>query len=1190
VERFELVRALGSGVSGTVYEAFDRKHQARVALKLLHGRSGDPLVRFKREFRVLQGLHHPNLVSFGELFSDGDEWFFTMELLAGADFRAYVRPHDERDDVRIRAALRQVAEALGALHAAGIVHRDVKPANVVLSYDGRATLLDFGVVKDPRSPSQSSPELVSFVGTPGYMAPEQISGDAAPPADCYAAGVMLYEALVGRLPFMGKVADVLQAKQLGPPEAPIAIDPTVPLDLNDLALDLLALDPSVRPTAEDIAGRLPRVRTSSVPPSARARAFVGRAPERAALHLAADAVRAGEARVVILEGESGIGKTALARQAIAELRVADPRALVLEGRCRETEWIPYKAFDGPIEALAELMRSLSPAEAAVLLPLRASLVAQAFPALVRAAPTAFARARRASDVDLVRQRLLLFSAVRELFARVASRRTLVLFIDDLQWADADSFALLSEVTRGPDAPPMLVLATVREAGALPVTLRAERLRVGPLEARDAAELARRLAARSDATAAIDPQAVAREADGHPLFVTELVAHAVRATPDARAPRLDDAIAARIALLDAHARELLECIALAARPATRAVLARATSLEGNDTYRLANELCAASLVRVCGEHADKLEPFHDRVRNAVLRALDEPRTIKRHRRIAAALEFGDERDAEALAYHWHAAKKSDRAAPYAEEAAAEAERAFAFDQAARHWRMALDAVAADRREALLVRLGDALAHAGRSVEAAAAYGDAAAIAREPEVHLQRAADQLLRAGRIEEGLALAYAVLARLGISAPSSPWIALASFLFWRCVFAARGLSFREQSAADVTPRTLAKIDTTWSLTSALGTIDPIRGAYFQMRHLRMALRAGEPYRVVRAAALQIGYSAGPGADAWLRNERFAARCTALSARIGDPHGVALTELASGIACYLQGRFARSIELLDDAERRLRACPGTWGEIVRARRFALSALACLGRMRELRSRVYVQLRDAREHGDLHAMTSLRIGHPNLVWLMEDDADAARAEIDEAMQTWSLRDFQLEHHYALLAATNVDLYAGDAERAHARQKGAWPRLRRSFLLRIPAARIVAASSRARTAIALAARGPSNTGALLAEAERLARSVAREPLPFAAPTSDLLRAAIAWLSGHTNEARVHAWKAEDGFRRLDMRLLAAAARRRRGELLDDDALVHEADAWMRAEEISAPSRMTAMLAPGIGRSTETGTETP
>src|SRR5207249_1508459 len=147
----------------------------------------------------------------------GEEWFFTMELLEGSDFRSYVRPNEIKDDARIRSSMRQLAEALRALHVAGIVHRDVKPANVVVSGDGRATLLDFGVVKDPRSPSQSAPELVSFVGTPGYMAPEQISGDAGPAADCYAAGVMLYEALVGRLPFVGKVADVLQAKQLRAP-------------------------------------------------------------------------------------------------------------------------------------------------------------------------------------------------------------------------------------------------------------------------------------------------------------------------------------------------------------------------------------------------------------------------------------------------------------------------------------------------------------------------------------------------------------------------------------------------------------------------------------------------------------------------------------------------------------------------------------------------------------------------------------------------------------------------------------------------------------------------------------------------------------------------------------------------------------------------------------------------------------
>ncbi len=1176
-----------------MYEAFDREHQAKVALKLLHGRSGDPLARFKREFRALQSVRHPNIVSFGELFSDGDEWFFTMELLSGMDFRTFVRRGPTFDESRVRHSIAQLADALSVLHAVGIVHRDIKPANIMMSVDGRATLVDFGVVKDESSVSQSSPDLVSFVGTPAYMSPEQISGDAGPAADCYAVGVMLYEALVGKLPFGGKVADVLHAKQIRMPLAPHVVDVNVPRDLGELAIDLLAIEPEMRPTADEIVSRLTRSSraTSSAPPSSRTLAFVGRAAELIELRAAYDVASNGATRVVLIEGESGIGKSTLVRHFGIEIRAHDESALVLTSRCRETEWIPYKAFDGLIEGLSRFMRTLGDADAAVLLPVRAALVAQVFPSLMQVASVATAPVSRQSDVDAVHQRAKLFAAVRELFARVAQRYRLVLFIDDLQWADPDSMALLADVLRGPEAPALLLLATARGdafvGDATPKSLRdARRVRLGPMPPGDAKDLARKLAARSDATLVVDAGAIALEAEGHPLFIHELVCHAVASGDGTSTLRLDEALAARIALLDGPAREMLECVALAARPITRGVVARATSLQGNDTYRLANLLCAANLVKRSGAQAEKLEPFHDRVRQAVVKSLPPARAMKRHRRIAAALESGDGRDTEALAYHWREANKPDRAAKYAEEAAAEAERAFAFDQAAHLYTMALElgAPTLPKRVALLTKLGDALANGGRSDQAADAYRRAAAStsASEAVTHLQKAADQLIRAGHIQEGLALALDVLDQLGVRAPKTRWRAFASFLFWRCFFAVRGLAFRERSLSQISAHDLAKIDTAWSITSGLSTIDPIRGAYFQMRHLRMALDAGEPYRVVRAVALQIGYGAGPGAEAWMRSERMTAQCGALSERIGHPHGVALTRVAAGIACYLQGRFERSLVLFDDAEQRLRACPGTWGEIARTRRFALSALASLGRMRELRARVYAQLRDAREHGDMHALTNLRIGHPNLVWLMEDDVDAARHELRAAMTDWSLPGFHLEQHYELLASTNIDLYDGDPERARARQLDAWSRLEASHLLRIPAARVLATSSRARTAIAIAARDKAASAPLLHEAEALAKRIAREPLPFAVATSALLHAGIAFVRGRSDEAIERVAFAECAFYELDMRLHAAAARRWHGELLGHDmgrALVREADEWMEREGIASPRRMAAMVAPGF-----------
>ncbi len=159
--RFDLVRQLGRGASGVVYEAVERGRGEHVALKRLDLAHPGDVARFKREFRVLADLHHPSLARVGELMEVGGQWLLTMELVRGTDFLSYVRgaeglestptqldqgrdpgfapeggPFPRCHPGRLRACLPQLGEVLAALHAAGLVHRDVKPANVLVSDEG----------------------------------------------------------------------------------------------------------------------------------------------------------------------------------------------------------------------------------------------------------------------------------------------------------------------------------------------------------------------------------------------------------------------------------------------------------------------------------------------------------------------------------------------------------------------------------------------------------------------------------------------------------------------------------------------------------------------------------------------------------------------------------------------------------------------------------------------------------------------------------------------------------------------------------------------------------------------------------------------------------------------------------------------------------------------------------------------
>ena len=457
-DRFRLLAKLGAGSMGAVYRAYDQQQRREVALKTLERAGATSLYRFKREFRALADVAHPNLVCLYELLSERNHWFFTMELLDGVRFRSWVHrceqdvPEEsshpgassgisyatvpERDGfapvpngviahrgpartcdlARLRPALRQLVLGVDALHKAGWLHRDIKPSNVVVARDGRVVLVDFGLVTERDHESIRSSIARRVVGTPAYLSPEQAAcAPLGPASDWYSVGVLLYEALTGRLPFDGEVGEVLDSKQRRDPVPPSDLVP-VPADLDELCMALLRRRPEDRPDAAEMLSRLGERNPPATTAAAdrRPTVFVGRSKELRELEEACMATRSGKAVVFHVHGSSGMGKSALVEEFLDRVR-ADRSATVLAGRCYERESVPYKALDSVIDALSHELRRLG-RDAAALLPRDVWPLVRLFPVLKRAKAVDAAPLPAFDTPDPQQLRRRAFGALKELLA------------------------------------------------------------------------------------------------------------------------------------------------------------------------------------------------------------------------------------------------------------------------------------------------------------------------------------------------------------------------------------------------------------------------------------------------------------------------------------------------------------------------------------------------------------------------------------------------------------------------------------------------------------------------------------------------------------------------------------------------------------------------------------------------------
>ena len=1295
--RFKLIRQLGSGGFGAVYEAYDREREALVALKTLTDVSPTHLARFKREFRALTDLVHPNLVTLYELHHHHELWFFTMELLRGRDFIDHVtlRPGDERQALStestpditmeegpssveiaqdsqewLRAAMRaaeadpqllsspspsplrspraaahdmellrrmtaQLARGVMALHEARRLHRDIKPSNILVTTSGRVVLLDFGLVceLDLMGPNGFSRlrTPAHFVGTPHYMAPEQAMGrEVSPASDWYSVGVLLYQALTGHRPVEGKSPlQILLRKQSIEPRDVRELRPDAPSELAELAMRLLEREPEDRPEGAEILAALspepssmelllgPRAPSVYGPKRA---PFVGRARELEQLKRALHAlIHQRQGAILSVSGPSGLGKTALLRRFLRHARRLDAslEVLILEGRCYENESVPYKGVDSLIDQLAEHLESQPAHEVAALLeadPGAAGSIAAQLVALSRVFPVlrrvqgiedaALQAPQEGAQEDAALQRHLAFEGLRELLARLARRHALVLVMDDVQWADEDSAQLMEHVLLGPGSPPLLwalafreeereqhaflrrALALMRQADQ---PYQAQELVLEPLSEEEARQLASALLIDAH-----DPSAlrhIVQESSGSPFFVYEMARHLSAWRGASRAESLhvslEQVLYERTQQLSLSARTLLELLCVAGRPLPMDLARRAAQLGGRDQDALAllkNTLC----VQVRSVRQQRLlEPYHDRVRLAVLARQPIERTRELHLTLAQLLALEPGQDPEIIARHFLHAGQAQQALPHLQEAAEAASRALAFERAAQLYQEVLELRPwpREQRARLHERVAQCHGYVGRGTQAAQHFLEASEHVQtrgERRALRLSAANQRLRVGDHWRGLELLDELLDSSALPRPRKPAAMMVKLLAQRTRLQLRGVRV-DLAKLTQTPDEEARwrLELCWGAAQGVSAFDLRLGAYLGLTHLLEALECCQPHHLCCALATEAIYLCGVRRTR-ARGEQLLAQAASLTPLSHDrAYCEGLVCFSRGMTHYLRGSFQPAIDAWQEGLALIeRECVGMVWESEGMRLYRYAALELQGVLTPFWAELPRRLELARQRQDEHYSMAYELwGHFGL--LAQDRPEAMRASLERlGPRLAALPNYCLHHFWQLLSRMNLALYEGQPQQAWQVAQASWPALKRALIMQtVEIAAVTAYDLRGRVALSLwrheLQAGHRASGAL-EEVQGCARRLERLELPCALAMASALRAQLKQLQ--QEQGWVGAW--EDAIAALEEAQLGlrAQAMRLALSMLQGRAPAQE-PSWeaIKALGARAPQRWAAFYAP-------------
>lgn len=1219
-ERFQVKKCLGAGSFGIVYEVYDNEWNTCVALKWLKTKNAKALLNFKREFYSLITINHLNLVKLYEFFGNNEDCFFTMELIDGADFRSST---SERKLPNLLNIYLQLAEAIKVLHHAKKLHRDIKPSNILIKNKNHVVLLDFGLVADLFS--VGIPHSFEAVGTPVYMSPEQMKGHPlTESSDWYSFGVMLFESITGKLPFSGNIFKILKEKEtLSFPSLKDLVE-DIPSKLNELCEKLLHCDITLRPSGEEIIGLLTSMCLQTNDQLSLTKNFArhsipffltGRESEFAELKKGLEKVYQKDCAIVYVYGYAGTGKTSLVNFFLKELRGGISQVLVLTNTCYDQVFMPYKTLDGLIDKLVQYLKSFQQQDILSLIPSNTSALLQLFPVFGQLKNIKENQQPDKHISDVVKLRKAGIKALQELLVNLSKIITLVIFIDDIQWGDADSIKVFEEMFNSVNHLPFLLILSYRSENASSILVKLFRslssltnvktysVELSELNLAQATDIATNLLNNEPNITEDRIISIVEESEGNLLLLTELIGHEIKNLKQGqikkhRAISLKDIIQSNLEELPVSTRSFLEVIFAANCP-----------MERNFVKKLLNHfLCEPNTINLLGMHrlisitsseADyQIVPYHHSVRQVVMDSLSLDYLKSVHLKLATLLEKEQELNLEMLSTHFYKAENFAKALMYADKAADKAVELLAFDRAVQLYQFSLDVVKGSSHsignsyttafdiENLQIKLAKALSNGGHYFEAGMIYLETAKkndLKKAVPFYIS-ASEHLLGAGYYREGTDTLHLVCKKLNMAWPKTTFTTLLRLIFYRLLLNWRGFNFDTQNKDEVSQETLPKLDICWAATSMILTGD-IRGIYFQSVHLYQALKANFPHHISLAFSLEAGLLSCQGKASIEKAKQFSEKAHFLAKEEANSYLLGWVKHANAYMCWHLGYWADSITNWDEAEKFFREYyKNAHHEIHIGQLLSLWALFFLGETKKLCEETPKILYSFKQRKDLLNEISVYCVANPIIHLVDDQPNKAVQEIDKALQEWQGISFSNIHWASFFNKVLLDLYCGDAMQAWLRVKNTWSKIKNSGLLsRVELARAKAYFLRGSTVLAAIVKG-SITRSLLWEVKNSIKVLEKVDLPYAIAWANILKIGVVAFKKDQSLLIEALEFAEISCQKADMKLFLFAVRRQRGQLIKGETgkqLVDEADTYMKDQSIKDPSKITNMLVVDLSR---------